>query len=426
MEDGPALLIAEIDIFKAHIAAQGRARAVLPQPIPALAILRAREAHLALVHLRRLAHGLKDALRAGQRRQQEVRLGGELVDGHGRLAHEHQIAGQAAHVRQSPQGEQSAKDGDDGVVDVGDGDHGGHHGGGVALRAFAGLAQSLVALVEFLQILVFMVEDLDHFLPADHFFDIAVQFAQIGLLMAVMLFAAPAAVANVEEHGQVTQHHEHRQPPVEDEKDHQRARHLDEALDEHGEAVVERVGDGVHVAGEIAHDVAMPAGIEKAQGQRLQMSKEVAADIVEHLLRGLDHRLRIAQSAERAHGIDAGGEDHPVDEGVQIAVYQIVDHGPDHVGAQKVAQGAERDQHGDQQEKEFVPPHIIEQLANRIAQVFRPGVVILPRHRSSLLSSARRRSPDRWDLWPAVLRACPRHGRGRRPVCRCDPPPSLR
>ena len=46
VEDGLALLIAKIDVFKAHIAAQGRARAVLPQPIPALAVLRAREAHV--------------------------------------------------------------------------------------------------------------------------------------------------------------------------------------------------------------------------------------------------------------------------------------------------------------------------------------------------------------------------------------------
>ena len=339
VEDGLPLLIAEIDVFKAHIAAQGRARAVRFKPVPALAVFRMGEAHRALVHFRGLAHGLEDALRAGQRRKEEVGLSGELVDGHGRLAHEDQIAGEAAHVRQTVEGKQSAKDGDDGVVDVGDGDHGGHHGGGIALRALAGLAQGLVALAELFQVRLLVVEDLDDLLAADHFLDIAVELAQVLLLMAVMRLAAAAAVTDVEEHGQIAQHHEQRQPPVEDEEEQQRARDLDEALDEHGEAVVEGVGDGVHIPGEVAHDVAVPAGVEKAQGQFLQMRKEVAADVIEHFLGGLDHRLRVAQGAERAHAVDAGGEDHALDERVHIAVDQIVDHGADHVGAQEVAKG---------------------------------------------------------------------------------------
>ena len=225
-----------------------------------------------------------------------------------------------------------------------------------------------------------MVEHLDDLLPADHFLDVAVQLAQILLLMAVMRLAAPAAVTDVEEHGQITQHHEQRQTPVEDEEDQQRARHLDKALDEHGEAVVEGVGDGVHIAGEIAHDVAVPAGVEKAQGQRLQVGKEVAADVVEHFLRRLDHRLRVAQGTERAHRVDAGGDDDAADERVQVAVDQIVDHGADHIRPQQVGKRAEGHQHGHQQQQQLVAAHVIEQFAHSVAQILGPGVVILPRH----------------------------------------------
>ena len=44
-----------------------------------------------------------------------------------------------------------------------------------------------------------------------------------------------------------------------------------EALNEHGKAVVQRVGDGVHVVCEIAHHIAVAAGIKKRRGRGLDM-----------------------------------------------------------------------------------------------------------------------------------------------------------
>ncbi len=99
-----ALVVAEAHIMEAHIPPQRNqcALRLLPGPAAGLFIAggegalflpRIDQPDLALVHLGFQAHGLEDALGTRHGRQQEVALLGELVDGHGRLTDEHQIAG---------------------------------------------------------------------------------------------------------------------------------------------------------------------------------------------------------------------------------------------------------------------------------------------------------------------------------------------
>ena len=137
MRMGCAALVAEGHVLKAHIPPQGDRRLRMPQrPLSPQAQARPparvhQRGTCALVHLRRLVHGLKDPLGAGQGGQEEVALLGELVDGQGRLAHKHQIAGKAAHVGQALHGHHAAQHGHDGVVDIGDAHHRRDHGGGI-------------------------------------------------------------------------------------------------------------------------------------------------------------------------------------------------------------------------------------------------------------------------------------------------------
>ena len=60
----------------------------------------------------------------------------------------------------------------------------------------------------------------------------------------------------------------------------QRSHHLNEALNHHGETVVQSVGDGIHIVGKITHHVALFLRVKKSAGQCLQMGEQVAADIV--------------------------------------------------------------------------------------------------------------------------------------------------
>ena len=85
--------IAEDHILEPHIAPQGNqlpavpvgdlpgkgARLLLRLLQASVLLLGVAEGHPALIHLRLLLHHLKDALRAGEGRQQKVDLLGELV-----------------------------------------------------------------------------------------------------------------------------------------------------------------------------------------------------------------------------------------------------------------------------------------------------------------------------------------------------------
>ena len=76
---------------RAHATALGN----LPRP---RGVARLYQLNAALIHLGLQVHGGKKALGTGQRIKQKVAELGELVDGHGRLAHKDQIARERAHI----------------------------------------------------------------------------------------------------------------------------------------------------------------------------------------------------------------------------------------------------------------------------------------------------------------------------------------
>ena len=427
MENEVAGVVAEVHVLEPHVAPEGHQRPVRPLPGPQAGLFPAGHQAVSLlpdadqirgavVHLRRLVHGGKDTLRAGQGRQQQVGLLGELVDGQGRLPDKDQIAGQAPHIGGPLQGHDAAQHRHDGVVDIGDGDHRRDHGGRITLGPGARLAEGLVLLPELPEALRLVVEHLDHLLAGHHLLDEAVQISQAGLLLGVVGLAVGPAEADIAEHGGIPHRHHQGQLPVEDEEDHQCPHHLDEALDHHGEAVVQRVGDGVHVVGEVAHHVAVAAGVKEPQGQGLEMGEQVPADVVEHLLGRLHHGLGVPQGAQGSQGVDPGGDGHTQDQGVEIPRRQGVDHRPDHIGPQQIGQGADGHQHRHGQQEELVPPHIGQQGADGVPQILRLFTAgRLRGHRRPLLSSGMRRSPGRWGRRPAGRHGCPPRGPGRPP-----------
>ena len=181
------------------------------------------QAHDALVHLGLHAHHGEDALRAGQRREQEVALLRELVERRRCLAHEDEVARERPHVHRPAHGEQRAHDGDDGVVDVAHAHGHRHHRGRVGLRRRPRLAQALVEPAEAREVGGLVVEDLHDLLPRDHLLHVAVEPAQLVLLAREEPPAAPAREPNVERDGGVARHRNEREAPVEDQKQRERA-----------------------------------------------------------------------------------------------------------------------------------------------------------------------------------------------------------
>ena len=209
-------------------------------------------------------------------------------------------------------------------------------------------------------------------MPGDHLLDIGVELAQAALLAGVERAAVPRAELDVPEHRRVAHQDQQREPPVEHEQQHQRAHDLHKGLDQHGKAVVERVGDGVHVVGEQAHQVAFAVGVKKLQRQRLQVGKQVAADLAQDLLRGAHHQLAVAQRAQRARNVDARREGNAAGQVGRAAVLQqAVDDGADHVGAQQRRQRTDRGHDPHQRQQGAVAAQVAAQAAHGIAEVLR-------------------------------------------------------
>ena len=149
-----------------------------------------------LIRLRLLLHHLKNSFGSRQSRQKKVDLLGKLIHGHGALPHIYQIGGEASQVHQAGEHKQPAHTGRNRIIKVGKAYDGRHHHAGIGERLGGRLAQRLISAAEFLKILVLVIENLFHLLPADHFLHKAVDAAQMLLLILIILFAAPSVYAD--------------------------------------------------------------------------------------------------------------------------------------------------------------------------------------------------------------------------------------
>jgi hypothetical protein len=335
------------------------------------------------------------------------------------------------------------------VVAPGIADHHGHghHRVGVGLRGTTGAAQLLVARVKTSHVGLLVIKDLDDLLTRDHLFDISVQVAKRCLLGGKETLRARARVARIQHNGRIAHERDNRELPVEDDEHGRGADHLDDRLNHVGKAVVERLGDGVDVVGKEAHDVTRARAVEVAQRQRLNVGKQVAADIGHHALGRAHHNLRVAQSREHARGVDGSGKDNLLSEQFLAARCQTVDDGAHHVGTGKACDGRNRGKHTHCEQRELGVTHVGEQAAERLRQIGGTGLSGCLRHGAHPLPwlevirwgqtktghlrrlrrphppqtpSARHKSPGRCCRPPTVPRACPRRGHDRRPTPQCD------
>ena len=269
---------------RAHALALGN----LPRP---RGVARLHQLHAAFVNLGLKVHGGKQALGAGQRVEQKVAQLRKLVDGHGRLAHKDQVTCERTHVGEPLDAEHAARHGNDGVVGIADHHGHGHHGVGIAHGGGAGAAELVVAAGEAGDIRCLAVKDLDDLLARDHLFDISVQVAKRCLLGGKEALRARARVARIQHNGRIAHERDNRELPVKDNKHGRGAHNLNGGLNHVGKAVVERLGDGIDVVGEKAHDVARARAVEVAQRQHLDVREQVAANIGYHALGRAHHDL---------------------------------------------------------------------------------------------------------------------------------------
>ena len=131
------------------------------------------------------------------------------------------------------------------------------------------------------------------------------------------------------------------------------------------------------------------------------MRKQIPANIKQYLLCRLDHRLCITIGGECPYSINRRCQYHPTEQCIHFSRYKVIDHRAYHIRSQQIRQGADGYQNRHHQENQFVPPHIGQQHADRIAEIFRLfGTELLRRHIPLPLSFEIDKFPDRLDRFP--------------------------
>ena len=249
-----------------------------------------------------------------------------------------------------------------------------------------------------------MAEHLDDLLAADHFFDIAVDLAQRGLLLEEEAGGLAAdALDDHQHHGDADQH-EDGQPDVghqhgdeyRDDGD-QRGEHLRYGLAEH---LLQRVG----IVGEVAHQVAAGVRVKIADGQLLHALEHFVAHLLEDALRDRNHDAVIQEGRNNAHQIHQRHERDRVDQagkdrrGLQQQRRDIVvdQHAQEHRTCHVRHCGK---QNADQHHGELhgvAASKVTEQTCERFLRVFAAlaaGHLAMTAHRSSHSGSGHYSSP---------------------------------
>ena len=276
---------------------------------------------IAFVLFRHLIHQIEDTLGACQSHNDGIHLAGDLVDGHC------EVTGQVHKGDQVTQGQQAAvgadhqhtaHDGQHGILDIAqvvvDGAH--HVGeltGGVGVGE-----ESFVELVELVLADLFVVEDLDHLLAGDHFFDIAVDCAQ-GLLLAHEELARLAGQGHGDEHdGKDSDQSDDGQDPGgadHGDKDGNQGDHGGNSL---GNGLGDHHTQGIGVAGEAGHDVACGVGVEIADGQFLHFCEHLITDGFLDTLGDTDHQILLQEVGYNTNHVNCDNEHEEGCKGIKI------------------------------------------------------------------------------------------------------------
>ena len=285
-----------------------------------------------------------------------------------------------------------------------------------------------------------MVKDLDDLLPLDHLLDIAVHGAQ-RLLLALEIDAAAAA------HGFDHQTHQpqkgkgdQRQPRIEHDHHQHRTQKGQHIGDDAGKAAVEHLRDGIDIVGEAAHQVAGLVAVIVADGQRLQMVKQILPDGGHRALGHMHHDPGIGKGAQGAEGEQAAHHQQHSEKARKIAGDDIVvQQRLEHIAGGHAGGGADHKAYCHQHQRTLIAAHIPHQLLKGALHILGPLVAVaagsmaaarrrIPvlSHRCSLLPAGIHRPRGKYRSFPSAARGCPAPPHGRRPAQGSCPHPSRR
>ena len=322
MQDGLLRHIAEVHVRKGDVTRQlvvgsgAIVVGVLPCPqagalvrlhqLVVAVVLGVDQCDIALVGLALFVHHLEDTLGTGQSHDDAVGLHGHLTDGHvealvqAQESH-HRAKGRAAHAAH---GHGCACQRTDGIADVAQLGVDRHHDVGKAVCFVGAVLQLIVQLAETGQRLLLVGEHLDDLLAFHHFFDVAVQLAQIPLLLDEVFAGLLGDLFGAEHHQRHHQHGNDRQLPAEHAHAEEHRNNGNGAGHQLRDALAEHLAQGIHVVGVHGHDVAMGMLVKILDGQALHVGEQLGAQVAQGALRHVDHNAGVAPRCQNANDVD--------------------------------------------------------------------------------------------------------------------------
>ena len=189
-----------------------------------------------------------------------------------------------------------------------------------------------------------MVKYLHYLLAGCHLLNKTVQFSQILLLKIKVIFALFSTIANVGKHQNIADKYNQGQTPVQHKNQREGSHNLNKALDNHGKAVIKGVGDGIHIVGKAAHNIAVGSGVKVFQGQGLNMVKQIPPDFINDFLGRHHHGLGVAVGCGHAAQIDHSCKRHCPEQAFHVSRHNVlIDNRLQHVGSHKSSRSADRD-----------------------------------------------------------------------------------
>ena len=134
-----------------------------------------------------------------------------------------------------------------------------------------------------------MAEDLDDLLTVHHLFDVAVDGAEIFLLIQEILAALSGGFFCTDEHKRDHDERDERQRDVQNEHTHEDTHDRERAVDDLRDALADHLAQGIDVVRVHGHDIAVGMCVKVTDWQLFHMCKQVVAQIAQGSLCDCDH-----------------------------------------------------------------------------------------------------------------------------------------
>ena len=148
-----------------------------------------------------------------------------------------------------------------------------------------------------------MAEHLDHFLPVHHLLNVAVDSAQIFLLLRKIDRGLRRNFRGNKGHDADHHQGEKGQGEIQHQHAEKGGQDHDAGVDELGDALADQLAQGVHIVGVDGHDVPMGVGVKIPDRQRLHVPEQLHTQIAHGALADIDHDAVVAVGAQNADAV---------------------------------------------------------------------------------------------------------------------------